>query len=113
MILKVQCGFKSEAHNAYTEEIKKIALSSNDDKRLQTFDKIKSYPYGANVGKVCKTELLNAISNIKRLILMMLQMKIKHNTLDKKWSFLLNDCSLNMTKSAASCLFGHIYWIKA
>ena len=31
------------------EEINKIALSSNDDKRLQTFDKITSYPYGTSI----------------------------------------------------------------
>ena len=40
-ILKSQQSFKIEAHNAYTEEIKqqknKIALSSNDEKRLKTF----------------------------------------------------------------------------
>ena len=35
-ILKSQQRFKSEAHNVYTEEVNKIALSSNDDKRLQT-----------------------------------------------------------------------------
>ena len=29
----------------YTEEVNKIALSSNDDKRLQTSDKITTYPY--------------------------------------------------------------------
>ena len=28
----------------------KIALSSNDDKRLQTFDRITSYSYGTNAG---------------------------------------------------------------
>ena len=33
-ILKSQQRFKSEAHNVYTEEVNKIALSSNDDKRL-------------------------------------------------------------------------------
>ena len=60
-ILKSQQRFKSEAHNACSEEINKIALSSNDDKRLQTFDRITSYPYGTNVGKVCKTELLKHI----------------------------------------------------
>ena len=38
MILKSQQRFKSERHDVYTEEINKIALSSNDDKRLQTFD---------------------------------------------------------------------------
>ena len=46
IILKSQQGFKSERHDVYTEEINKIALSSNDDKRLQTFDRITSYPYG-------------------------------------------------------------------
>ena len=29
-----------------TEEVNKIALSSDDDKRLQTFDGIETYPYG-------------------------------------------------------------------
>ena len=37
VILKLQQRFKSNHHNEYTEEINKIALSSNDDKRLQTF----------------------------------------------------------------------------
>ena len=77
-ILKSQQRFKSKAHNVYTEEINKIALSRNDDKRLQTFDKITSYPHGTNVGKVCKTELLEYL-NIKSLILMMLKMKTKQN----------------------------------
>ena len=42
---KSQQRFKSDFHNVYTEEINKIALSSNDDKKLQTFDKITIYPY--------------------------------------------------------------------
>ena len=33
-ILKSQQRFKSEAHNVYTEEVNKIALSSNDNKSL-------------------------------------------------------------------------------
>ena len=63
-ILKSQQRFKSEAHNVYTEEVNKIALFNNDDKRLQTFDEIESYPYGTNVGKVYKTELMQYV-NIK------------------------------------------------
>ena len=59
MILKSQQRFKSERHDVYTEEVNKISLSSNDDKRLQTFDRITSYPYGIIIGKVCKTELLS------------------------------------------------------
>ena len=35
----------------------KITLRSNDDKRLQAFDRITSYQYGANAGKACKKEL--------------------------------------------------------
>ena len=64
IILKSQQRFKSEKHDVYTEEGNKIALSSNDDKRLQTFDRITSYRYGAIAGKVCKTELLSQV-NIK------------------------------------------------
>ena len=36
IVLKSQQKFKSEAHNVYTEEVNKIALSNNGDKRLQT-----------------------------------------------------------------------------
>ena len=45
-VLKSQQRFKSERHDVYTEEVNKIALSSNDDKRVWTFNKIISYPYG-------------------------------------------------------------------
>ena len=58
-VLQSQQIFKNEAHNVYTKEINIIVLRSNDDKRLQTFDNITSYPYGTSIGKVCKTELLN------------------------------------------------------
>ena len=34
---------KSGHHKVYTEEVNKIALSSDDDKRLQTFDSIETY----------------------------------------------------------------------
>ena len=64
IVLKSQEKFKSERHDVYTEEINKIALSSNDDKRLQTYDRITSYHYGTSAGKVCKTELLSKV-NIK------------------------------------------------
>ena len=39
-ILKIQQRFKSERHNVFTEETNKIALSSNDDKRMQSIDSI-------------------------------------------------------------------------
>ena len=34
IVLKSQQRFKNERHDVYTEEVNKIALSSNDDKRL-------------------------------------------------------------------------------
>ena len=43
-----QGRFKSYYHDVYTEEVNKIALSSNDDKRLQTSDRITTYPYGTS-----------------------------------------------------------------
>ena len=58
IVLKSQQRFKSDHHKVYIEEINKIALSSNDDKRLQTFDRITTYSCGANAFKVCKCEML-------------------------------------------------------
>ena len=46
VILKSQQRFISKGHDVYTENINKIALSSNDDKRLIPSDKITCYPYG-------------------------------------------------------------------
>ena len=51
-IMRSQLRFKSDLHNVYTEEVNKIALNSNDNKRLQTFNGITTYPYGANASKV-------------------------------------------------------------
>ena len=36
-IMQSQLRFKSDHHNVYTEEVNKIALNSNDNKRQQTF----------------------------------------------------------------------------
>ena len=63
-VLRSQEVFKSEFHDVYTLNLNKIALSSNDDNRLQTYDKITTYPYGCSVGEVCKTELLNKVKQI-------------------------------------------------
>ena len=60
-ILKSQQRFKSDCHNIYIEQIKKIALISNNAKRLQIFDKITTYPYGTNTSKVCESEMLSKI----------------------------------------------------
>ena len=43
-----------ERHNNFTEEINKISLSSNDDKRMQSIDLIKIYGYGTRKDLVSK-----------------------------------------------------------
>ena len=60
-ILKSQLSFKSDHHNVNTEEVNKIALNSNDDKRLQTFDRVTTYPYGIDAFKVSEREMLSEI----------------------------------------------------
>ena len=62
-VYRSQQRFKSYNHDVYTEEVNKIALSSNDDKRLQTFDRITTYPHGTNAFKVCESEML--LKNVK------------------------------------------------
>ena len=64
-VYRLQQRFKSYNRDVYTEEVNEIALSSNDDERLQTFDRITTYPYGTNGFKVCESEMLN----VKRFIL--------------------------------------------
>ena len=56
-VYRSQQRFTSYNH-VYTEEVNKIALNSNDDKRLQRYDKITTYPYRTNAFKVCETEML-------------------------------------------------------
>ena len=56
LILKRKQRFKSEKHNVFTEEINKIALSSNDNKRIQSADSIETYAYGMNKDLVCNKE---------------------------------------------------------
>ena len=56
MILKTQQRFKSRKHNVFTEETNKIALSSNDDKRMRSIDLIGTYAYGTNRDLVSENE---------------------------------------------------------
>ena len=67
-VLRSQQRFSLSSVNAFTEDINKIGLNFKDDKRLKSFNKVKSYAYGARVGKVCKEKLLQFLTktlNIK------------------------------------------------
>ena len=58
VIIKSQQRFRCDHHGNYTEEVNKIALSSDDDKRLQTYDRMIAYPCGTPAIEVCELEIL-------------------------------------------------------
>ena len=53
-------------HKAFTEEINKIALSSNDDKRMQSIDSTETYAHEMSEDLICKKEKIERISIIKQ-----------------------------------------------
>ena len=57
-IIAKQQRFKCDDHTITTEEINKIALSRKDDKRIQSFDGIHTYPIGID------NDLLNELETI-------------------------------------------------
>ena len=64
VLYRLQQRFRSDNQKVYTEEINKIVLSSNDDKRIETFDKVTTYPFSTNIFKVCKNEMLLKINKV-------------------------------------------------
>ena len=48
LILKTQLKLKIERNNVFTEEINKIPLSSNDNKKMRSIDSIETYAYGTS-----------------------------------------------------------------
>ena len=66
LILKTQQRFKSERHNVFTEEINKIVLSSNDDKRMQSIDSVETYPTGMGKELIWETEKIKRTNIIRK-----------------------------------------------
>ena len=62
--LKTQERFQSERHNVFTEEINKIALSSNDDKIIQSNDLIETYAYAISKDIVSEKEEIKCNNTI-------------------------------------------------
>ena len=60
-IFKKQQRFKNYYHDVFTEEINKVALSINDNKRIQTFDKATIFPQETPTIKVCGNEMLSVL----------------------------------------------------
>ena len=67
----IKSRFRSDHHKVHTKEVNKIALSSNDDKRMQTFYKVTIYPYGTNAFMLCKNEMLLKVKKKKKLSMKM------------------------------------------
>ena len=62
----MQQRFKSGRHSAFTEEINKIALNSNDDKRMWSIYSIERYAYRMNKNLVRKKEEIKCNNIIKQ-----------------------------------------------
>ena len=60
-ITRSQQRFKSDHHNVFTEEINEVAISSNDDKRIQDFDGITTHAYRTPAVKICGSEMQTKI----------------------------------------------------
>ena len=46
---------RKQLHHVSMENINKIALSANDNKKMVAPDGVNSCPYGTGPGRVCKT----------------------------------------------------------
>ena len=80
--LKLQQVFRSNHHNVYTEEINKIALNSSYDKRLQTLNRVTTYPQETIVFKVCKSEMIivrDFLLKITEIVHFMMKSYYNHN----------------------------------
>ena len=66
IILKTKQRFWSEKHNAFTEEINEIALSSNDDKRIIAIDSVETCAHGTSKDLVYKKEEIKCNNIMKQ-----------------------------------------------
>ena len=69
----------------YTKEVNKVTLYSDDDKVLQTFDRIETYPYGTTSVILCES---------KRL--MVCKAKEKLEVLKEKFEMQITECESEM-----------------
>ena len=65
-ILKTHQRFKNERHDVFTEAINKIALSSNDGKKMQSINSIETFAYRTSKDIVIKKEEIKCSNIIKR-----------------------------------------------
>ena len=77
ILIKSQQRFRSFHHTVFTEKVNKIVVSSNDDKRIQTFDKVTTFPYETNHLKCVRVKCYQKINWMNLMkILILLKLKI-------------------------------------
>ena len=54
-----QQRFRSEENNIFTEQVNKIPLSANDEKKIQLINSIETYAYGTSKKLYIKMKKLN------------------------------------------------------
>ena len=66
VIIKSQQRFKSKRYNVFTEEINKIVLSSNDDKKIQSIDSIETCSHGMSKDLIWTREKFKRTNIIRK-----------------------------------------------
>ena len=66
LIPKTQQRFRNERHNVFPEEISKIAIRSNNDKRMQSIGSTETYAYGTKKDLACKKAKIKCNNIIKQ-----------------------------------------------
>ena len=66
LILKSEQRFKSKKDNVFPEEVNKIALSTNDYKRIQLIDLIETYAYETSKELACNKEEITSKNILKQ-----------------------------------------------
>ena len=66
LILKIQQTFRIERHNVFSEEINKIAVSSNDGKGIQSINSVETYAYRTSKDLLFKKEEIKCNNIIKQ-----------------------------------------------
>ena len=65
-VIKSQQRFKSKMYNVFTEEINKIVLSSNYDKKIQSIDSIETYSHGMSKDLIWTREKFKRTNIIRK-----------------------------------------------
>ena len=99
-ILKKQQRIKSYNHEMSTEEVNKVGLSNDDDKRLETFDRATTFSYRTLAVKVCLNEMLNVCKAKETL-----QSKECENKM-------YVTCNIFLKHMEAKCAFGMKKYVK-